>query len=170
MASYQRLEALLKRAGLDLLDAAEAHGFLVGRLCTDPDLNFEEIASELLAEDAGEPVRKELQEIFREARGALLAPDFSFDLWLPKEGSLKSRAEALAEWCQGFLYGIGLGGGIAWSQEARELLSDIEKIATLQAEGEEEEERAFVELVEYLRVAVQSLIEETLQRRRDGSG
>ncbi len=165
-----RLEALLKELRLDL-SAAEVHGFMVGRLCTDHRLPWEAIAEELLPEDLPLSCRKRLKALTEEVCRELLATDFSFNLWLPpEERPLPERAVALAEWCQGLLYGIGLGGRIAWSKEAEEILADVQKIATLDPDASgEEDERAFVELVEYLRTAVQLLVEEALSRHHAGA-
>lgn len=168
MSPYERLETLLAKAGVDL-DAAEVHGFIAGRLCCNPYLPWEEIAEEVLPDDTPHSLRGVFKELVEEARKKLLATDFSFDLWLPsEETSLRNRAEALAEWCQGFLYGVGLGGRIAWSKEAEEVLHDVQKIATLDANAEgEEDELAFMEITEYLRTAIQLLIEEALARHHE---
>ncbi|MCW8926575.1 MAG: UPF0149 family protein, partial [Xanthomonadales bacterium] len=73
---------------------------------------------------------------------------------------LEERTMALASWCSGFLAGLGSSGKDltqALSEEANEALRDfheISKAVVADTRETEEEETAFVELVEYLRVAV----------------
>jgi uncharacterized protein YgfB (UPF0149 family) len=77
----------------------------------------------------------------------------------------------LAQWCNGFLaaLGSGLEGRLeTLSAEAGEALADLAEIARAQTEGEladetadvEEEELAFAEIVEYIRVVVLMLRED----------
>ena len=83
------------------------------------------------------------------------------------ENSLATRASAVSQWCQGFLYGIGLSGHAFEQQltdEAREALEDIASFTRMDVAGideSEEEESALVEITEFLWVA-SMLIRETL--------
>ena len=83
---------------------------------------------------------------------------FEFDLLLPGEdASLEERSGALFDWCRGFLGAFGLASGAAakLSDESREALADLAKLAaaTPQDEGDEEDEEALVEIEEFVRVA-----------------
>ena len=76
---------------------------------------------------------------------------------------------ALGEWCQGFLSGLTLGGISDFDKlgtDAREVVEDLVEIAragtSYHLEGSEEDEQAYAELMEYLRVGV-LLINEELQ-------
>ncbi|MEW7976408.1 MAG: UPF0149 family protein [Candidatus Sedimenticola endophacoides] len=91
-------------------------------------------------------------------------------------GALTERAGALAEWCQGFLYGIGLAGPLdpeTLSREAREALNDLAEITHIDLdapggddEEQEQEEQALTEIVEFVRAAVLLLREELIHDRQ----
>ncbi|HUN71314.1 MAG TPA: UPF0149 family protein, partial [Steroidobacteraceae bacterium] len=82
------------------------------------------------------------------------------------------RAEALAQWCQGFLYGLGSGA----VQDAGSLpgdlgeivrdLTEISRVGVDIAQTEESNESAYAELVEFVRISVQVVFEE-LEPLRD---
>ena len=86
---------------------------------------------------------------------------------LPSDAqSLESRTAALAQWCQGFLYGLGSGsipdvGGLPG--DVGEIVRDLTEITRAgvdDGDGEESNEGAYAELVEFVRVGVQLLFEE----------
>lgn len=85
--------------------------------------------------------------------------DFGFDLLLPDdEASLSERSDALFDWCRGFLGGFGLAAGSdpPLSEEGREALEDLANLAaaSAEAEGDDEDEAAYAEIEEFVRVAV----------------
>jgi uncharacterized protein YgfB (UPF0149 family) len=93
--------------------------------------------------------------------------DFGFQLLLPDDtAGLGARIEALASWCQGFLLGISHGGVSdiqALPGELPEIVEDFLNIAraeNFELENEEEDEAAYMELLEYVRVGVQLFWEE----------
>lgn len=97
-----------------------------------------------------------------------------FTLLLPNDdASAAVRAAAMAQWCAGFLHGlVSESHGDALRQRlASEPLSDIIKDlieisrATAGDDNDEGNERAFTELVEYLRVAAQLAYEELAEFR-----
>jgi uncharacterized protein len=84
--------------------------------------------------------------------------DFAFSLLLPDgEASLGERSSGLFDWCRGFLGGFGLAAGAQppLSEESREALGDLAKLAAAapQEEGDEEDEVALAEIEEFVRVA-----------------
>jgi len=95
----------------------------------------------------------------RLASAAQLADrSFEFELLLPDaDASLSERSGALFDWCRGFLGGFGLAAGAAesLSDDSREALTDLAKLAAAQPQddGDEEDEEALVELEEFVRVA-----------------
>ncbi|MGH8294585.1 MAG: UPF0149 family protein [Steroidobacteraceae bacterium] len=151
-----------------LAEAAEAHGTLAGSLCAGGAYRFEDWLLEILPEGRAQPLAAAtLRELYTETAGSLRAPDMEFDLLLPEEAqSIDVRAGALAQWCQGFLYGLGSGA----VQDAGSLPGDVGEIvrdlAELSGAGvdlaqtEESNESAYAELVEFVRVSVQVLFEE----------
>jgi hypothetical protein len=158
---FERLARLL-----DPLDPAELHGLLCGLLCADANLDRDRWASharELLAEDGefSQPVRDLLSKLLDCGIAQLNAPDGSVTPLLPDDDApLSQRVDALAAWCQGLLYGLGLGQ-VEWrgalSEESREFLRDATEIAQVGLDSDESgevDEIAYAELVEYLRVGL----------------
>jgi uncharacterized protein YgfB (UPF0149 family) len=83
---------------------------------------------------------------------------FRFELLLPEgDASLADRSGALFDWCRGFLGGFGLAAGAdpKLSDEGREALGDLARLAGAQAqdEGDDDDEEALVEIEEFVRVA-----------------
>ena len=141
--------------------AAEAHGFLSGLLCLDSGTGREQwlhdyFGPELagLAEDDRAP----FHGLFEATRRQLTAFDFSFAPLLPDdEAALAERAQALGEWCHGFLQGLGYQGrDSAWPGACAEILRDFLEIVRLDADvAGEADEAAYAELTEYVRAGVQ---------------
>ena len=82
---------------------------------------------------------------------------------------LEQRAEALVEWCRGFLGGYGLAGapaGATPSSVASDVLSDFGTIAgsRFDYDDEAEDARAFADVLEFVREAVALLHRESRQR------
>ena len=85
------------------------------------------------------------------------------------DDSLTQRVNAIGDWSQGYLIGLSLGGITDFAplpDDAREIAKDLLEISragtSYDLEGNEEDENAYAELVEYLRVGV-LLINEELQ-------
>ena len=169
---YTRIQQLLSREH-SMADAAEAHGTLAGCLCGASGYRFEDWLREILPEGRAErAARAVLQELFGATASALIQPDMEFELLLPADAeSLALRTQALAEWCQGFLYGLGAGSIPAASElpgEVGELVRDFIEITRAEVdEGQDAEanENAYAELVEFVRVGVQLLFEELADAR-----
>ncbi len=157
-----------------LADAAEAHGTLVGSLCAT-GCSLDEWLAEILPEGrAGHGAAASLQAVFNATSGALGDTDMSFQPLLPPdEDPIALRTTALGEWCQGFLYGLGIGVAVPdvsqLQGEAAEVLRDMAEITHVDVDPEDSEESneaAYAELVEFVRVGVQLLYEQ-LQPLRD---
>ncbi len=149
---------------------SECHGVACGLLCAVPQTGahrFMEALSELeLAPAQSSELQQALERVFRAAAEQLPDPQMRFAIWLPPDDEpLDERTEALARWCSGLLAGLGVsGGGIeGLPAETLEALEDVRRIAGAEVEGEgdaEEEETAFAEIVEYVRVVVMMLYED----------
>jgi hypothetical protein len=169
---YTRIQQLLSREH-SMADAAEAHGTLAGCLCGASGYRFEDWLREILPEGrADRAAREALKELFGATASALIQPDMEFELLLPAEAeSLALRTQALAEWCQGFLYGLGAGSIPDASElpgEVGEVVRDLVEITRADVdEGQDAEanESAYAELVEFVRVGVQLLFEELADAR-----
>lgn len=157
-----------------LTDAAEAHGTLVGSLCTGR-CSLHEWLGEILPEGRAATLAAEsLREVFESTAGSLRSGAFDFQPLLPADDApISDRTAALGEWCQGFLYGLGTGVAVPevsnLEGEAAEVLRDLTEITHVDvdpADGDESNEAAYAELVEFVRVGVQ-LLYEHLQPLRD---
>lgn len=158
--TYLSIDALLMDAGVTS-NAAEAHGLATGMLCVDIRVSSDLWLKELLAESnpLTDVDKLTLLALLEQTAQLLSEGGFEFDLLLPDdEESLSNRVEALRHWCLGFLLGLGFTrSGDDWPGESGELLKDLVEFTQVDSdvEGEEEDESAFFELVEYVRVAVQ---------------
>jgi uncharacterized protein YgfB (UPF0149 family) len=107
-----------------------------------------------------------LSALYQHTLGQLGSRECVFSVFSPAdEHPLCDRAEALKSWCQGFLYGLVLGGagnGSSLPPQAREIVTDFAEITRLDEKAADNEvnEVAYAELMEYVRVAVMLLREE----------
>jgi uncharacterized protein YgfB (UPF0149 family) len=155
----------LSQGTLDAAELAECHGLLCGLLCretnaTPSDFIYQLAAMKLVVEP-GAALESVLTEAFESTLRQFEDEEFGFALWLPDdEESLEDRTIALAQWCSGFLAGLANGGQLdALSEQATEAIEDLQQIANaeISVPGEgtaenEEDEVAFAEIVEYVRV------------------
>jgi len=167
LPDYDHIQQLLADER-SLAGAAEAHGTLAGSLCAAQGYRLEDWLREILPEGRAAPATTAaLEEVFRATAGALLQPDMEFELLLPAdEQPIDVRTAALAPLCQGFLYGLGAGAIPDASElpgEVGEVVRDFIEISRAgvdASQGEESNEAAYAELVEFVRVGVQLLFEE----------
>jgi uncharacterized protein YgfB (UPF0149 family) len=173
---FNSVEQALRDAGA-LGEAAEIHGDLCGLACVmgadaeSPWLNA------VMAETHDSGARPLLEKLAALTCRSLEEGDMSFELLLPSDDEpLELRANHLAHWVQGFMHGLSGGGQVARhpvfdTETVRGVIEDFSEIthAMFAAdEAESESEAAYMELVEYVRVAVQ-LVYEELHRLRTGS-
>jgi uncharacterized protein len=175
--TFREIASVLQSAGSQVV-AAEGHGCLSGALCTSPDYSVERWIEELVAIDADDPngelaPNAPLRLLFADTHRALRGDEMEFEPLLPEDDEpLEQRATALSQWCQGFLYGFGTGKPMRdadLNQQVTEVLRDLSHIAAAAVDvgaGGEDEEEAYAEVVEYVRVGVQ-LIHDELSSVRD---
>ncbi|HXH01743.1 MAG TPA: UPF0149 family protein [Candidatus Competibacteraceae bacterium] len=152
------------------INAAEAHGLLCGMLCRQPTTDsatwLQQLQQECSAAAALE--RPPLLELFAATCAQLADEELGFQLLLPADSvHLRERADCLGGWCQGFLFGLGLGGALSQplDAEAREFLGDLNKIAQIgfdTDETDDADELAYAEIVEYVRMGVLLVRQELL--------
>lgn len=172
---YNHIQQLLAQER-SLADAAEAHGTLGGCLCGAAGYRFEDWLKEILPEGAARAGAGDaLRELFDATVAALRQPDMEFELLLPDDAEpIEARTAALAQWCQGFLYGLGAGTIPDASElpgEVGEVVRDFVEISRADvdaAQDAESNESAYAELVEFVRVGVQLLFEELASARTPG--
>lgn len=164
---FDALDATLAHAGAHA-GAAECHGALAGWLASgqggDPTPWLEPMLEELEPADTRVMrCRNDLTDLHRLVRSQLSDDALVFVPLLPADDvPLPTRVSALAEWCEGFLFGLGLAGPAALNggAEVREVISDFTHIARAGLAPEEDGEDgevAYAEIVEYLRIGVQTV-------------
>ena len=168
---YDELDAALVRLRLGA-DASELHGSLCGFLAGGGTLGRQSLLAVLELEGEGEGAALSdadqalLERVATQARGELADPELGFEPLLPADDRpLVERAEALVEWCRGFIGGFGLAGSGAHAQlsdEAQEILRDFTTIATSAFDlgDESEDEDALIEVHEFVRMGAMLLFTE----------
>lgn len=157
------------------MSAAESHGVLCAILCARGTADMSDWAKHILGEqEQGNVVLKEtlmlLNVLYQVTMEQLNDTNCDFQLFLPGDDEdLRERVEALSAWCQGFVYGLAVGGisdTNVLPEDTMELVKDIIEISKADTatdeETSEEDELAYVEIVEYLRTGT-LLISEELQ-------
>lgn len=164
--SYSKLESTLSKLGAQL-NAAETHGLLTGMLSlahsTRPDSWRNTLLENL---DCATPSKSQWG-VFSAASSQIVADladdNFTFNLLLPAdELPLDQRVDALCFWCRGYLSGLGLIGITKEdlnNATIKELVQDLSHIAhtSMETDASEEDENNYMELVEFVRVAVQNI-------------
>ncbi|MBX9705077.1 MAG: UPF0149 family protein [Gammaproteobacteria bacterium] len=146
---------------------AELHGLLCGLICA-AGTRFE-LPSHYQESEVMLHLLPLVTEQFSEA---LEQNQFSIELMLPDdEQPLAIRAQAMGEWAQGFLAGLGEGGLTRklHNEVLEEMLQDFHQIAQIQpgdvhdeTEVTEDDEKALFEVQEYMGVGVLSVYTELL--------
>jgi len=165
--AYSEVEQLLTEQR-SLTQAAEAHGTLAGCLCALADFSFQDWLREILPEGRAEAAAADtLYGLYSATAVALEQTDMEFEPLLPSDAQLlEVRTAALALWCQGFLYGLGSGAipdASGLPGDVGEIVRDLTEItrAGVDAQqGDDSNEGAYAELVEFVRVAAQLVFEE----------
>jgi uncharacterized protein YgfB (UPF0149 family) len=162
---FEELADHLLEQGLQSSPSA-LHGCLCGLLSAGAS-HQQEYSLDALAGAMDLVVHGELAErvmqLYTVTAAALQDETFDFHLLLPDDDTdMAVRVEALADWCKSFLAGFahaGVGGDgtpPVLSADSSEILEDIAAIAQAgleEQDDEEDAERSFMELVEYLRFA-----------------
>lgn len=140
---------------------SEAHGLMSGMLCGEKEASLQAILPVLTGDEGVSAAHETLQGLYQGSTQQLAQFLFEFTLLMPDdEAPLAIRAEALTLWCQGFLTGLTMAGVAIEKREPSELteaIGDLVEIAKMNYEqvvDSEEDEQAFAELVEYVRMAV----------------
>jgi uncharacterized protein len=164
LANYDDVARALAAAG-STANAAEAHGCLCGAACVRRDYGFAEWLDEIAPDGASDD--GVLESLRARSVATLAGGEMEFEPLLPRDDEeLPVRVEALGAWCQGFLYGFGAAGTAGHAQlpeEVAEVLTDLAQVSQAGAVGSdstEDEEQAYVELVEFVRAAVQLAYDE----------
>jgi hypothetical protein len=148
---------------------AESHGILCGLMCVPANFEFNAWVAHISEADTQEESgltgeqEERLKGLMRETLNQLDSPDMTVRLLLPDNSEkLQARVVALADWCRGFLFGIGISGCGSLEKidkDSQEFIEDIKNISQVDEAGVdgtemEEDEKAYFELVEFVRVGL----------------
>jgi uncharacterized protein YgfB (UPF0149 family) len=163
--TYERLQTALESADADS-GAAESHGVICGIICaagkSDPALWREHLLGDgNTVSMRSQSAQSLLTALYSESLLHLDDGDPGLVLLLPNDDTpLSLRSKALGEWCQGFLYGLALGGvgeDDVRKGDVGEIMRDFYEISNTRFVHEvtdEDEEAAYAEIVEYVRMSV----------------
>jgi len=177
---HDALDAALRRCGSSW-NAGQVHGLLCGRLAIAGADGAERWFRQVLEEtDSQNALRSECEAMLNALCDStwrqLVERQSGFELLLPDDSEpANRRAGSMALWCEGFLHGLvsakhsdALRKRLA-AEPLAGIIRDMVQITRATAEGAdepvEEEENAWAELVEYLRVAAQLTYEELAEFR-----
>jgi uncharacterized protein YgfB (UPF0149 family) len=160
LPSYAELTTLLNEIQPGLYPA-EVHGLLCGYICVIP--LTEKLDPKLAKLILGDAIDKNdlliLSQLYEASYHSLKQFSFEFNLILPDDDAdINSRTEALGVWCQGFLTGLAQSPKPLQeyaNSEITEALDDLTEIAQVnfgKIETNEDDEAAYFELVEYVRL------------------
>jgi uncharacterized protein YgfB (UPF0149 family) len=160
--------------------ASELHGSLCGLLAANGRPGKRSVLSALHLEAGSDSVldrdQDALDQLALQSQEELGDPELGFEPLLPADDRpLPERADALVDWCRGFLGGFGLGGPDVHgrlSDEGKEILRDLGAIASssLDFGSEEEDEDALIEVHEFVRMAAMLLFTECHIPNRSSGG
>ena len=184
MADYPdipELEGLLFEVDA-MLGATESHGALCGMLCAQGATDAGQWMLQVLGEHentskALQQAGKILLQVHQLSVEQMNDSEVDFNLLLPDDDEpLEARVEALGIWCQGFVYGLAMGGvkeETELPEDSKELIKDILEISragyvaddeaelnTAVEDDNEDDEVAFMEVSEYVRMGTLLIYEE----------
>lgn len=171
--NHGELDDALQRCGSSW-NAGQTHGLLCSRLSVagadGAQRWFEQVLSETDPNNALRPeCETMLDSLCASTWRQLVERQSEFELLLPDDDdSAAARAAAMGQWCEGFLHGLvsekhseSLKERLA-ADPLADIIKDMLQITRAMAADEDadDEEDAYAELVEYLRVAAQLTYEE----------
>ncbi|WP_407331316.1 YecA family protein [Enterovibrio sp. 27052020O] len=167
LPEYSNIATTLKSDSL-AVTPAEMQGLLCGMLCggLDPELgNWMPMLYDYTNDGAGWP--HESKTLAATSLGLahqqLSAGQMDFEPLLPDENApLLDRGDALTEWVNAFIAGVGLAGVTAGklSEDGKEVLADLAEIAQLGIDEDDDmEEQAVLleQVIEHVRVCAMTL-------------
>jgi uncharacterized protein len=179
LIGYDELDDVIAHLRL-AISASEVHGSLCGFLAGNGRLGRRPLLEVLHLDAGGITVgaadQAVLDQLVRQSEGELSDPELGFEPLLPADDRpLPERADALVDWCRGFLGGFGLGGPDAHgrlSDESKEVMRDLGAIAasSLDFGDEDEDEDALIEVHEFVRMGAMLLFTECHIPNQPSSG
>ena len=166
MPNYEQMIDDLSTLDLNL-EVSHLHGLLSGLIVAGASLQAENYLRSLIMNKTGPSFHQSTQALFSIytiTHTWLNNFGFEFKMLLPDENcSLQERILAFADWCLGFLEGLNLSGlsmDDFENEDDIEILQHFEDFSDMDAEDlelNEEDEKAYLEVTEYARLAVLQL-------------
>jgi yecA family protein len=175
LPEYEALATVLLDLGV-YDEPARAHGLLCGLIVSTGGIETDEWLkalgpAQLTWHLVEQESREHLAYLIETTLSQFRDPEFQFSLLLPDEyEGLDERVRAFGIWCEGFIKGATREGNyfkLPNSPEIEEMMTDLREMSSIDDEvsEEEEQERAFFELQEYVKVAVLLLQSEFAELR-----
>ena len=168
---YDQIADLWHQTSL-CISPSDVHGMLCAYICmTESNDTIHWLCTELAPADEDNEEQIQLQQLLldlhQHSLNQLTDMTFEFQLLLPDdEESLELRARELSLWCQGFNTGLGMQGidlKKLFSEETHQAIAHFSEFANIdyqQLSISEEDEKAYMEVLEYVRMAVVMLFVE----------
>ena len=145
-------------------------GLLAGAAASQAEVGLAAL-NQVLELDLHGELAHQVMQLYTSTAASLRDDEFNFYPFLPDDGvDLAARTAALAGWCESFLAGyaqVAAGGDRqpeALPGDSGEILGDFAAIAQAgvdESEHEEESERSYAELIEYIRFAAINVFTDT---------
>lgn len=167
LPSYSELADALEKTK-STFNAAQVHGLLCGLICASAgDFDKGAWQKRILGTKKNRQSVELLQQLQETSYHQMTDFSFEFSLILPEDSiDINARTEALGLWCQGFLTGLDKSAKQIkqhGSEEMQDALNDIIEIAKVNygdLTDNDEDEAAYFELVEYVRLAALMIFHE----------
>ena len=164
---YPELERQLAQLNAEM-EATECHGMLCARFCLenrpDPAIWVNEVIGKQDMNNLKvQETQVSLAHLYQQTEMAFHQALENFMLLMPDDNAaLPVRLQALVDWCAGFLSGFGLSGvqiDDSLDPVVKEVLMDFMDMTHMDIDVEEDEENesAFTEIEEYVRVGVMTI-------------
>lgn len=160
LPSYDEIADLLLAAKSNF-HPTEVHGLFCGHISGTSAKIDQSLEKLVLGNNKNPEFREQLQQLYEISYHQMSEFSFEFTLLLPDDDSdINIRTEALGFWCQGFLTGLQQAKISIQNREesdVTETINDLIEIAQVtfgDIAGDDEDEMAYFELVEYVRLSV----------------
>jgi uncharacterized protein YgfB (UPF0149 family) len=184
MPEWDEIADQLFNAG-QTLNPSELHGVLVGLMGAGFDPDDQHHLEQTLAsveKAVGVQLQGELVDVVSRLNlstlSAIVDTDYAFRVLLPDDDDpIEQRLRSFSNWVTGFISGFTEGmtvrqaAGLAIETEVAEVLKDFAAIAQVETDQveTEEAERQLEELVDYVRLAAISIVQDAINQRESQS-
>ena len=184
MPDWDEIADQLFNAG-QTLNPSELHGVLVGLMGAGFDPDDEHHLEQTLAsveKAVGMQLQGELVDIVSRLNlatlSAIVDTDYAFRVLLPDDDDpIEQRLRSFSNWVTGFISGYTEGmtvrqaAGLAIQAEVADVLKDFASIAQVETDQveTEEAERQLEELIDYVRLATISIVQDAINQRESQS-